>query len=135
VEVVGKLVTKFHKVEHRCSRLELPAPRICDLLLRPPPYQARLADHLDKATGQLIVELAAQWEADAELEALQTLAAQVWDMVLGSVDVLSSLTASMSVAVELLEGQIDTATTNGVRWEFRYAIVAPVSHFLRTYVV
>jgi hypothetical protein len=46
--------------------------RICDLLLRPPPGWAYLDDSLDEAARQLGVELAAQWEVNAELEALWT---------------------------------------------------------------
>jgi hypothetical protein len=34
--------------------------------------QARLANRLDEATGQLRVELAARWEANVELEAMRT---------------------------------------------------------------
>jgi hypothetical protein len=51
--------------------------RICNLLLGPPTSQARLADHLDEATGQLRVEMAARREADVELEAMWTLVARV----------------------------------------------------------
>jgi hypothetical protein len=36
MEVVGDLPTKFQKMEHRLSRLEWPAMRICHLLLGPP---------------------------------------------------------------------------------------------------
>jgi hypothetical protein len=43
--------------------------RIYDLLLRPAP------SHLDEATEQLRLELAARWEVDAKLEDLQALAA------------------------------------------------------------
>jgi hypothetical protein len=35
----------------------------------------------------------------------------------------------MSIAVELLEGQIDATTTNEVRWGFHSTLVAVVSHF------
>jgi hypothetical protein len=51
VEVVGELVAEFLRLEEWCSRLEWPPTRICDLLLGPPPSRARLADHLDEATG------------------------------------------------------------------------------------
>jgi hypothetical protein len=44
------------------------------------------------------VILATRWEADAELEALRTLAARVRDLVLGSADMPSSLATSMSTA-------------------------------------
>jgi hypothetical protein len=33
MEVVGELVAEFEKLEERCSRLERPTARICDLLL------------------------------------------------------------------------------------------------------
>jgi hypothetical protein len=36
MEVVGELVAKFWRLEERCSRLEWPGARICDLLLGPP---------------------------------------------------------------------------------------------------
>jgi hypothetical protein len=62
------------------------------------------------------VELAARWEADAELEALRALVAQVQNSVLGNVDGPSSLAVSLSMAVELFEGRINSATTNRVRW-------------------
>jgi hypothetical protein len=88
-----------------------------------------LADHLDEATGQLRVELAPQWEVDAELEALRTLAVRVWDFVLGRADGPSSLAASMSTAVELLKGRIDATITNGVRCGSCSMLVAAMSHF------
>jgi hypothetical protein len=47
--VVGELVTKFQKVEDRCSWLEWPTARIYDLPLGPPPGRAWLADHLSEA--------------------------------------------------------------------------------------
>jgi hypothetical protein len=71
VAVVGELAVEFQKMEERQSQLELPAMRICDLLLGPPSSRARLADCLDEAIGLLRVELAARREVDAELEALQ----------------------------------------------------------------
>jgi hypothetical protein len=89
-----------------------------------------LADRLDEATGQLRAELAARRAADAELEALWTMATRVRDMVLDNVDRPSSLAASMSMVVELLEGWIDVEAANGVRWGFSAALVASVSHFL-----
>jgi hypothetical protein len=75
-------------MEDQRSRLERPAARICD--------RAQLASRLDKAVGQLRVELAARREADAKLEALRTLTMRVQDLVLGSTDEPSSLAASMS---------------------------------------
>jgi hypothetical protein len=44
VEVVDELVAKFRKIEERQSHLERPGTRVCDLLLGPPPGQARLAN-------------------------------------------------------------------------------------------
>jgi hypothetical protein len=76
--------------------------RICDLLLGPPLSWARLVDHLDEAAGQHRAELAARREADDELEALRTLVARVWDLMLDNADGPSSLAASLSMAVELL---------------------------------
>jgi hypothetical protein len=76
------------------------------------------------------MELAAQREADAELETLRTLAARLWDLVLGGANGPSSLVVSMSAVTELLEGRIDVAATNGVRWGPCFALVATVMHFL-----
>jgi hypothetical protein len=49
--------------------------------------------------------------------------------VLGNANGPSSLAASMSTAMELLEGQVDATTANGVHWWSRSALVATVSHF------
>jgi hypothetical protein len=49
--------------------------------------------------------------------------------VLGSADEPPSLAASMSMVTELLEGRINTAVANGVRWGSCCALVAVVSHF------
>jgi hypothetical protein len=49
--------------------------------------------------------------------------------VLGNVDGSSLLATSMSVVAERLEGQIDAAATNGVRWGSCSALIAIVSHF------
>jgi hypothetical protein len=38
-------------------------------------------------------------------------------MALDNADRLSSLAASLSTAMELLEGRVDASTANGVRWE------------------
>jgi hypothetical protein len=102
VEVVGELAVEFQKVEGCRSKLKRPTTRICDLLLGPPPGQAWLADRLDEATGQLREELAAQREVEAELEALQSSAARVQDLVLGDVGRSSSLATSMSTVAEQL---------------------------------
>jgi hypothetical protein len=55
-------------------------------------------------------------EVDAELDALRTSAMRVWDLVLDSIDGSSSLAASVSGAVDLLEGRFDAMAANGVRW-------------------
>jgi hypothetical protein len=75
------------------------------------------------------VELATRPEVDVELKDLRTLAARVQDLVLGSADWPSSLVASMSIAVELLEDRINAAATNGVRWGSCSMLVTAVSHF------
>jgi hypothetical protein len=51
-------------------------------------------------------------------------------MVLGNADGPSSLAASLSMVVELLDGRIDTAATNGVRWGTGTMLVTALSHFL-----
>jgi ABC-type proline/glycine betaine transport system substrate-binding protein len=51
-------------------------------------------------------------------------------LVLDNADVPSSLVASLSLAVEHLKGQVDTVTTNGVRWGTQSVLVAALSHIL-----
>jgi hypothetical protein len=97
VEVTNELVAKFQRREELCSRHEGPGVRICDLLLGPPPSQARWADHLAEATGRLEVELLARRLVDVELGTLWTSAARVRDLVLGNAVGPSSLVASLSM--------------------------------------
>jgi hypothetical protein len=130
VEVANEMVAEFRRLEELCLQLEGTGMKICNLLLRSPLNQARWGDRLDEAAGQLEVELVAQRRVDAELEALQTLAARIQDLVLGDVDILSLLAASLSMVVEMLEAQIDIAGANGVRYGTRSALVATLSHFL-----
>jgi hypothetical protein len=115
VEVVHELVAEFWRLEERHSWLEGSDTRICDLLLGPPLVRARLADCLDEAAEYLGAELAAWLEADAELEAMRSLAAWIRDLVLDNADRPSSLATCLSMIVELLEGQVDVVAGNGVR--------------------
>jgi hypothetical protein len=66
---------------------------------------------------------------DVKLEALWTSAAWVRELVLDNDDGPSSLGASLSVAVELLKGRVNTAAANGVRWVTLSMLVAALSHF------
>jgi hypothetical protein len=129
VEVVDELIAKIWKLEEWRSRLERSGVRICDLLVGSPSGPAQLAYHLDEAAGQLGAELAKWREVDIELEDLQISAARVQDLMLDREDGSSSLTASLSIAAELLEGLVDVVTTNKVRWGTRSALVDTLSHF------
>jgi hypothetical protein len=51
-------------------------------------------------------------------------------MVLDRADGLSSQSASLSMAVELLEGWVDAAPSNGVHWGIWSALVTTLVHFL-----
>jgi hypothetical protein len=53
VVVMNELVAQFWRMKELCSRLEGPDARICNLLLRSPPSQARWADRLGEAVGWL----------------------------------------------------------------------------------
>jgi hypothetical protein len=75
------------------------------------------------------VELAVRREVDTELEALQTLAAQVRDLMLDKVDGPSSLAASLSTVAKLLKGGFDTVAASRVHRGTRSALVAPLLHF------
>jgi hypothetical protein len=50
--------------------------------------------------------------------------------MLYNVDGSSSLTASMFMVVQLFDGRINAAATNGVHWGSCSTFVATVSHFL-----
>jgi hypothetical protein len=88
--------------------------RLCNMILGPPSSRAQLVDRLLEAIGRLGAEQVTWREAGTELEALQSSTAQVRDLVLESADVPSSLVASLSSTVELLDGRIDTAAANRV---------------------
>jgi hypothetical protein len=88
-----------------------------------------LADLLDKAAGHLGVVLGARQEVDAELEPLWISAARVLDLVLDNADGLSSLAASKSTTVVLLEGWIDATSANGVHLGSHSMLVESVSNF------
>jgi hypothetical protein len=51
-------------------------------------------------------------------------------LLLDSIDGLSSPVTSLSMVVELLEGQIDVVTTNVLHWGTQSMLVAALSHFL-----
>jgi hypothetical protein len=53
----------------------------------------------------------------------------VWDLVLDNANGPSSLAASLSTVAGLLEGWVDAAATNEVRWGTRSALVMVLSHF------
>jgi hypothetical protein len=55
---------------------------------------------------------------------------QVQDLVLDRADGPSSPTASLSTAVDLLEGRVDVVASNEVCWGTRPALVTTLSHFL-----
>jgi hypothetical protein len=66
---------------------------------------------------------------DTELGTLWTLASRVRDLVLDDANRPSSLTVSLSMVAELLEGRIDTAAANGVCWGTQFVLVTALSHF------
>jgi hypothetical protein len=74
---MNDLVAKFRRWEELFLWLEEPGPKICELLLGPPPSQAQWTDHLAEAAGQLEAELTARRLVDAELGDLRTSATQV----------------------------------------------------------
>jgi hypothetical protein len=59
VKIVDELIAEFQRQEKRCSCLERPSMRVCDLILGMPSSQARLADRLEEAAGRLQTEQAA----------------------------------------------------------------------------
>jgi hypothetical protein len=66
---------------------------------------------------------------EAELEAMQSFTARVWDMVLGGTDGSSLLATSMSAVAELLESWIDVVADNVVHWGSPTVLAAVVLHF------
>jgi hypothetical protein len=63
------------------------------------------------------------------LKALQNSTTRFWDFVLERADGLSSVAVALSLEAELLEGHIDAAATNGVRWGTQSMLAATLSHF------
>jgi hypothetical protein len=55
---------------------------------------------------------------------------RVWDLVLDNTVRPSSLAASLSMVLELLDGRINTVATNGICLWTRSVLVAALSHFL-----
>jgi hypothetical protein len=103
-ELVGELVVELHRVEGRHLKFERPAAKIYDLLLGPPLSRAWLSNCLEEAIGRLRVDLYARREAEAKLEALQSLIVRVQGFVLGDTDGSSTQATSISAVAELLEG-------------------------------
>jgi hypothetical protein len=58
VEVMNEVTANFQELEELWSLLRGPGARICILLLGPSPDQARWADRLEEAAGQLEVAMA-----------------------------------------------------------------------------
>jgi hypothetical protein len=74
-----------------------------------------LAVSLEEVAGKLWAGLVAQWEMDAELEALHASVAWVQDLVLDWANGPSCLAASLSMVAALLESRMDAAAANGVK--------------------
>jgi hypothetical protein len=128
VEVVDELVAESLKQDERWLLHMKPGVRVRNLLIGQPSHRAWLADRLEEAAGRLVVEQAARWVADTELEALRSSTARVRDLVLERADRPSSLVTSLSSAEELLKGHIDAVTSYGVRWGTQSALVVTLSH-------
>jgi hypothetical protein len=94
--------------------IEKSGVKVCNLILRPLFGRVWLADLLEEAIGWLGAEQATRWEVNTELEALQSPAVRVQDLVLERDDMTSSLAASVPSVAKLLENRIDTAAANWV---------------------
>jgi hypothetical protein len=114
VEVVDELFTEFREQEERRLLLEKSGARVYDLILGPLSGRARLDNLLEEAIGYLWVEQVARYEANGELEAMCSSVARVRDLVLEGPSGMSSLTVSLSSAIELIGDHVDATTTNGV---------------------
>jgi hypothetical protein len=68
-------------------------------------------------------------QMNAELEALQTSAALVWDLILGDASGSSSLVVFLAMVEEEVEKWVNAAVDIGVRWGTRFVLVAILSHF------
>jgi hypothetical protein len=89
-----------------------------------------MGDRLEEAVGWLWTEKAIRREVDTKLQALWSSIAGVRDLVLERLDWTSSLVATLSSAVELIEDHMDTMATNRYRWDIRSVLVATMSHSL-----
>jgi hypothetical protein len=129
VEALDELIAKVRRQEEWQLCLERPGARVCDLIHGPPSGRARLANCMEEAAGQLGVEQAARREVNTKLEAIRNSAAWVLDLVLEWADGSSSLAASLSLTVKLLEGCIDVVAANGAHWGTRSVLATTLSHF------
>jgi hypothetical protein len=98
------------------------------LILGPADDWVQLTVCLKDVVGQLHVMHDEHQEAFVELSALRS-SATLWDLVLKGYDEMSSLSALISSAADLIEGRVDAATVNGVHWRARLALTAALSHF------
>jgi hypothetical protein len=128
--VMEEMLAEFQEQVERCLRLEGFGMRICDLILGPPFGWVQLVDHLEEAIGRLQMEPAGHREANAELEALWNSTSRVRGLVLGRSIRMSSLSMTVSSAMELIEGHIDIVADNGVWWQTRSTLATTLSHFL-----
>jgi hypothetical protein len=114
LDVVDDLVAEFWKQEEWRLHHEKSGVKVYDMILGPLSGRVRLANRLEEAIEQLWAKQAARREADFKLEALRCSTTWVRNVVLERVDGTSSLVASLSSMVELIEDRIDVTTTNRV---------------------
>jgi hypothetical protein len=127
---VGVMFTEFQEQAEWHLRLENSGVRICDLILGPSDFRVRLADRLEEAVGWLWVVQVEHQEPEANPKALWGSAARVRDLVLGGPTGTSSLAASLSLVLELIEGRVDATAANGVCWGAWSVLTTALSHFL-----
>jgi hypothetical protein len=122
VDVVGEMVARFQDRAEWCSRLETSGSRVYNLFLGPEDDRVHLVIYLEETIGRL------QAMQD-EHQALRNSATRVWDLVLERSDEAPSLAAALSITVDVIEGRVDAAATNGVHWGAWLVLTAILSHF------
>jgi hypothetical protein len=120
--VVGEIFARFKERAEWYSRLEASGSRVCDLVPGPTNGRAHLVPHLEEAAGPL-------WVMQDEIQALSSLATQIWDLVLERTDEIPSLVVALSSTMKQIEGRIDAAATNRVHWWAWLALTTVLSHF------
>jgi hypothetical protein len=113
-DVVGETLAKFWEQAKQFLHLENFGLTVCNLILGPADDQVQPIVYQEEAIGRLQAMQEEHQEVVIKLRAQGSSTTWVQDLVLKGSDGASSLAASLSSAVDLIEGRINTVATNRV---------------------